>query len=293
MEQLLMNQLTKVCFACCLGASFALAQTVPSTPTHAALTDAAQTTPEKIIVISHRGEHLHHPENTIPAFQAAIDAGADYFEADVRTTSDGRLILMHDNKVDRTTNGTGLVKDMTFAQIRALDAGAKFSPKFAGTKVPTFDEALALAHGKIGIYVDTKDADPQQLVDAIVHHDMQDHVVIYGNPFFLYDVHKIRPDLKIMPESEDTEICQLLVRSLHPQVIAYGAGDFTPDVISCAKKADAKIYVDRMSTDNPAGWQQAIDMGADGIQTDRPAELVDYLRAHNMATHPAPKANGN
>src|SRR6202041_577186 len=80
-----------------------------------------------IKVISHRGEHLHHPENTIPAFQAAIDAGADYFEADVRTTSDGKLVLMHDNKVDRTTGATGLVKDMTFDQIRALDAGAKFS----------------------------------------------------------------------------------------------------------------------------------------------------------------------
>lgn len=288
-----MNKLTKACFGCCLGAGLALAQTVPATRAHAALADAVQTTPEKIVVISHRGEHLHHPENTIPAFQAAIDAGADYFEADIRTTSDGKLVLMHDNKVDRTTGATGLVKDMTFDQIRALDAGAKFSPQFAGTKVPTFDEALELAHGKIGIYVDTKDADPQQLVDAIVRHDMQDHVVIYGNPFFLYEVHKIRPSLKIMPESENAEVCKLLVRSLRPEVIAYSAGDFTEDVIPCAKQANAKIYVDRMSTDNPAGWQQAIDMGADGIQTDRPAELVEYLRAHNMATHAAADSGGN
>ena len=288
-----MNKLTKVCFGCCLGAGVALAQTVPATPTHAALADSVQATPEKIVVISHRGEHLHHPENTIPAFQAAIDAGADYFEADIRTTSDGKLVLMHDNKVDRTTGATGLVKDMTFDQIRALDAGAKFSPQFAGTKVPTFDEALALAHGKIGIYVDTKEADPQLLVDTIVRHDMQDHVVIYGNPFFLYEVRKIRPDLKVMPESENTEVCRLLVRALRPAVIAYSAGDFTEDVIGCAKQANAKIYVDRMSTDNPAGWQQAIDMGADGIQTDRPAELVEYLRAHNIATHPAASSGGN
>ncbi len=98
--------------------------------------------PKKIVVISHRGEHLHHPENTMPAFQAAIDAGADYFELDVRTTSDGKFVIMHDNTLDRTTNGTGEVHKHTFDEIRALDAGAKFAPAFAGTKVPTLDEAF-------------------------------------------------------------------------------------------------------------------------------------------------------
>src|SRR5579863_7434882 len=95
----------------------------------------------QIVVISHRGEHLAHPENTLPAFEAAIAAGADYFEMDVRTTSDGKLVLMHDAKVDRTTNGTGLVRQMTFDQIRELDAGAKFNASFTGTKVPAFEEA--------------------------------------------------------------------------------------------------------------------------------------------------------
>src|SRR5271156_4618615 len=78
-----------------------------------------------VVVIAHRGEHRAHPENTLPAFQAAIEAGADFFELDVRTTSDGRLILMHDAKVDRTTNGSGTVREMTFEQIRMLDAGVK------------------------------------------------------------------------------------------------------------------------------------------------------------------------
>jgi glycerophosphoryl diester phosphodiesterase len=96
-------------------------------------------------------------------------------------------------------------------------------------------------------------------------------------------VHKIRPDLKVMPEADTVDICTLLVRDMHLQVVAYGARDFKPDIIACAKNAGAKVYVDRMgSTDNPAGWQQAIDMGADGIQTDRPAELVEYLRKHHL-----------
>lgn len=236
---------------------------------------------QKVIVISHRGEHLHHPENTLPAFQAAINAGADFFEVDVRTTSDGKLVLMHDQSVNRTTNGTGLVHSLSFAQMRLLDAGSKFSPAFAGTRVPTFDEALELARGKIGVYVDTKDADPQLLIDTIYRHHMEGHVVIYGDPFFLHDVEKLQPALRVMPEAENAEVCSSLVEHLRPAVIAYDADDFRPDVIACAKRAGAKVYVDRMGkTENPDGWKMAIDMGADGIQTDMPYELVEYLRNH-------------
>lgn len=243
-------------------------------------------TPKKIVVIAHRGEHLHHPENTLPAFQAAIDAGADYFELDVRTTSDGKFVIMHDSTLDRTTNGTGEVHNHTFNEIRSLDAGAKFSPAFAGTKVPTLDEAFDLAHGKINVYVDTKNADPQQLINTIEHHDMQDHVVIYGNPFFLYEVHKIRPTLKVMPEASSPDICKFLVHAMRPQVLAFDANDFKDGSIDCAKDANAQIYVDRLGdADNPEVWQKAIDSGASGIQTNLPAELAAYLRAHNMATH--------
>lgn len=241
---------------------------------------------KRIKVIAHRGEHLHHPENTMPAFQAAIDAGADYFELDVRTTSDKKFVIMHDKTLDRTTNGAGEVKDHTFDEIRALDAGAKFSQAFAGTKVPTLDEAFDLAHGKINVYVDTKEADAQQLVDTIVRHDMQDHVVIYGNPFFLYEVHKIRPELKIMPEAFSPDVCKLFVHVMQPQVLAFDASDFKDQVIDCAKSANAKMYVDRLGdADNAETWQKAIDLGVAGIQTNLPGELADYLKTHGLATH--------
>jgi glycerophosphoryl diester phosphodiesterase len=270
------NSILKLLIGSTFASSVALAQTA-WTP---------QEDGKKIKVIAHRGEHLHHPENTMAAFQAAIDAGADYFELDVRTTSDGKFVIMHDSTLDRTTNGTGEVHKHTFDEIRALDAGTKFSPSFAGTKVPTLDEAFDLAHGKINVYVDTKYADPQQLVDTIVHHDMQDHVVIYGNPFFLYEVHKIRPTLKVMPETISPDICKFMVRAMQPQVLAFDANDFKDGVIGCAKDANAKIYVDRLGdADNPETWQKAIDLGAAGIQTNLPAELATYLRTHNMATH--------
>jgi glycerophosphoryl diester phosphodiesterase len=237
----------------------------------------------QIVVISHRGEHLAHPENTLPAFQAAIDAKADYFELDVRTTADGRLILMHDSTVDRTTDGHGAVREMTFDQIRALDAGVKFGPQFAGTKVPTFEEALQLAHGKIGVYVDSKYIAPADLVTALEKADMSDKVVIYGGAGFLKQVIALRPALKVMPEANNADNFAKLVSDLAPHVVAFDARDFQDGLIGLVKKAHAEIYVDRLGpADNEPSWQNAIDRGANGIQTDHPAALAEYLRLHGM-----------
>ncbi len=201
----------------------------------------------------------------------AIDAGADYFELDVRTTSDGKFVIMHDGTLDRTTNGTGEVYKHTFDEIRALDAGAKFSPAFAGTKVPTLDEAFDLAHSKINVYVDTGSADPQQLIDTIVRHDVQDHVVIYGNPFFLYEVHKIRPALKVMPETLSPDICKFMVRAMQPQVLAFDANDFKDGRHHLCERCECEDLRNRLGdADNPETWQKAIDLGAAGIQPTFP-----------------------
>jgi glycerophosphoryl diester phosphodiesterase len=244
---------------------------------------ATLTAADRIVVIAHRGEHRAHPENTLPAFQAAIDAGADFFELDVRTTSDGRLVLMHDAKVDRTTNGSGAVREMTFDQIRALDAGAKFGPQFAGTKVPSFEEALALAHGKIGVYVDSKDIAPADLAAALGKADMLNRVVIYGGAGFLKKVQALGPTLKIMPEAYGAATLEKLLADMQLSVAAFDAGDFKDEAIAVARRAGVQIYVDRLGlADNPAAWQDAVDRGAAGIQTDRPAELVAYLRSHNL-----------
>jgi glycerophosphoryl diester phosphodiesterase len=237
----------------------------------------------QVVVISHRGEHLAHPENTLPAFQAAIDAGADFFELDVRTTSDGRLILMHDGKVDRTTNGKGLVREMTFDQIRALDAGIRLGPQFSGTKVPTFEEALNLAPGRIGVYVDCKEIAPPDLVAALEKADMLDKVVIYGGADFLKNVLAVRASLKVMPEADDAATLGKRLADLKPRVVAFDAGDFKNDVIAIAKQAGVDIYVDRLGrADNVPDWQDAVDRGAAGIQTDRPFELVQYLRSRHL-----------
>ncbi len=237
----------------------------------------------EVAVIAHRGEHLHHPENTMPAYRAAIECGADFIEVDVRTTKDGKLVIMHDGKVDRTTNGTGAVKEMTREEIRKLDAGVKFGPEFAGVKAPEFDEVLEMAPGKIQVYVDTKAARAEEVAAALERHGMLDKVVVYGGFQYLRDLHALKPRVKMMPESVSAAVLKKLLVDLQPPVVAFSEEDWKDDIIAMAKEAGAGIFVDRLGeADDAEHWKDAIARGATGIQTNRPAELVKYLRSVGM-----------
>jgi glycerophosphoryl diester phosphodiesterase len=168
---------------------------------------------------------------------------------------------------------------MTFEEIRRLDAGLKTGAAFAGIRVPAFDEVLDYARGKIGIYVDVKATSAKDLVQHIVEHGMADGVVIYSGGLSK-EIRQLNPRLKIMPEARSAGFARKLVDELHPEVIAFDASGFKPETIAVAKKGNALVYVDRLGTaDTPAAWQEAIDLGADGIQSDRPEELVTFLRA--------------
>jgi glycerophosphoryl diester phosphodiesterase len=232
----------------------------------------------QVVVISHRGEHLRHPENTLPAFMEAVRVGADYIEVDVRTTSDGKLVVMHDSDVRRTTNGKGEVAKMTFDEMRTLDAGSKKDIAFAGTRVPTFDEVLEYARGKIGIYVDCKAISPKDLVAHLHAHGMTHQVVIYSGRMSK-EVQELDARLKIMPEARNAKVAKNLMSELKVKVMAFDAADFKPEVIAIAKQGHVQIFVDRLGpADNPQAWEEAVQLGASGIQTDYPEELVNFLR---------------
>jgi glycerophosphoryl diester phosphodiesterase len=238
----------------------------------------AATPARTILTSAHRGEHAHHPENSLPAIQGAIDAGVDFVELDVRTTSDGQLVLMHDPTVDRMTDGKGKVKDMTLAEIKKLDLGVRFPGQFPNLRVPTFDEVLELCKGKIGIYVDTKDASPNDLVAAIERHDMGDHVMFWSeNTKFLEQIHDLRPKWVIMPEAFNPENVQKVVALLHPQLLGADERDFNALTIAAAKTANVGIFVDRQTEQE---WRDAVEQGAVGIQTNYPVELTAFLRAN-------------
>lgn len=122
--------------------------------------------PGEVLIIAHRGAAGHAPENTLEAFSLAIQHGADMLELDIRATADGELVVIHDERVDRTTNGTGLIRELTLAQIKELDAGYTFSPdgksfpfSNRGVTIPTLLEVLQ-AFPDIPLLLDVKDLEP-------------------------------------------------------------------------------------------------------------------------------------
>jgi len=113
----------------------------------------------KVRVAAHRGNSRWFPENTLVAFESAFTLPVDQMEIDLHMTKDGEIVMMHDHAVDRTTNGTGLVRDLTLKEIKALDAGAWKGDEFIGTRVPTFIEFLEFIkdHPEMTYNVELKD----------------------------------------------------------------------------------------------------------------------------------------
>jgi len=110
----------------------------------------------KTLVLGHRGAAGHAPENTMISFKKGIECGSDMLELDIHVSSDGEVVVMHDSDVVRTTNGKGPIENMTLAEIKKLDAGIKFDPKFAGERVPTLKEVFDYTKGRIPVVVEIK-----------------------------------------------------------------------------------------------------------------------------------------
>lgn len=108
------------------------------------------------VIMGHRGFQARYPENTLISFQAAVEAGADAIEMDVNLTRDGVPVIIHDGTVDRTTDGQGRVDQLQFKEIRELDAGRWFSPRFAGERIPTLQEVLDGFGGKVLLNIEIK-----------------------------------------------------------------------------------------------------------------------------------------
>lgn len=108
------------------------------------------------IIFGHRGDSKHAPENTLAAFELAYKTGAPAIELDVMLSKDEELVVIHDHKVDRTTDGQGFVNQLTLQQLRNMDAGSKFSGKFKGEKIPTLDEVLDLISGDRLVNIELK-----------------------------------------------------------------------------------------------------------------------------------------
>src|SRR3954471_6678564 len=109
-----------------------------------------------VLIIAHRGASGLAPEHTFASYDLALKLGADYIEQDLQMTSDGVLVVMHDEQLDRTTDCTGVVKTKTLAEVKQCDAGSWFGPEFAGQRVPTLDEVFARYGARANFYIETK-----------------------------------------------------------------------------------------------------------------------------------------
>src|SRR2546423_2530278 len=111
---------------------------------------------DRILLGGHRGNPDEYPENTLASFRSAIELGVDVIECDVHRSEDGGLPVIYDHLLDRTTNGSGLVRDHTMAELKRFDAGSWKDPRFKDERIPSIDELLSLARGQVGVAIEIK-----------------------------------------------------------------------------------------------------------------------------------------
>jgi glycerophosphoryl diester phosphodiesterase len=240
--------------------------------------------PKKIVVIAHRGAHRTVPENTLASLERAIELGVDYVELDVRRTKDGVLVLMHDASVNRMTSGKGKIEDLAFDEIRKLDIRSKTGAP-SGQKIPTFDEFLERAKGRMKLYVDHKKAPPSEVLALIEKHGMLKDVVVYnGSPTILREYKRLAPSVWIMPDHpRSIEAIDALAKDLKPETLDGSIREWTAPEVEAAHKAGCRVWVDNIgSLDNPAGIKQAVETGVDAIQTDNPEIVLNVLRGMGL-----------
>lgn len=238
------------------------------------------------LIAGHRGDRSVAPENTIPALQGALDSTLDFVETDLQLTADGIPVLIHDETVDRTTNGTGAVADLTFSQLRALDAGSWYSPEFAGTPVPSLDEFLGIfaASGKQAL-LELKGfwtQDQVRLVVGKVAASGSTHRITFAS----FDFTTIMNLRAVAPEIPRVIIQRLLpadpvglAEHFHAIAILTSAGavEANPDAVAEMHAAGLGLLL--YTLNSRQRWSEALDLGVDGIITDRPSNLDEWLAA--------------
>lgn len=231
-----------------------------------------------IYVIAHRGAHKGIPENTLAAYQKAIDLGADFVEIDLRTTKDGQYVSIHNRTVDAyvTDGAKGTIRDLTLAQLKALDIGSRIGTQWKDERVPTLDEILKLCKDEIGIYLDLKDAPIGAVARRIQEHEMQRQVVWCVSPGKVAAIRETCPDCIPMPDPLSEVTLPAMLLKTTPKIVAPVWRDFSSTFAAKCHDIGAIVFVDEQnaSKDN---WQLALDWGADGIQTDAPQQLIEFL----------------
>lgn len=229
-----------------------------------------------VIIVAHRGYSAAAPENTIASCNAARGY-ANMVEFDVRTTSDNQLVLMHDATVDRTTNGTGTVEAMTFAELRQLDAGSWFSPDFSGELVPLMSEAALANLPDMVPFIERKSGAAQMYADMIQSLRIEKEAIVISFDWnFLAELEVLSPVIRtgalgsgVLDVSDIQSI-----QSKGIDFIDWAHSEITGASINLVHSYGMELHV--WTVNDPARMQTLIDLGIDGITTDNP-ELARQL----------------
>jgi glycerophosphoryl diester phosphodiesterase len=241
-----------------------------------------------VLVIAHRGASGYAPENTLAAFRRAVALGANFIETDLQLSRDARFVAIHDDSVDRTTNGKGRVHDLTLPELRRLDAGSWFGSEFASEQVPTLEEILDFSKKHdVVFYLELKPGatwgGEHALVGALRESgEIPRTVVISFNAPILEKLRQIEPTLmtgllyegdldRPVEKAIDVGARQLAVR-----------GDLvTPALLADARKRDLQVVC--WTVNHPAHMRMLVEAGVDGIMSDYPDRLIEATKKASKA----------
>lgn len=240
--------------------------------------------------VAHRGHSIAYPENTQVAYRKAIEMGIEMIECDVNITSDGQLVMIHDSTLDRTTNGRGRVSAATWDEVQRLDAGAKFNPEFAGTRISSTEETL-LFFKEAGIYAcfEVKGADAAEskriattLLGLFQKHNVLDTMFMSA---YNHDALKLAlaqcPELLLAPERlpddapADPPEAVRQVLSFPAPVLQHQYTVLTAEVMKALHDVDVAVW--SWSTTDEASLVLSIELGADAVMGDDVKLMLEVL----------------
>lgn len=236
-------------------------------------------------VIAHRGGKRWAPENTLSAFKKSLEAQVDGIELDIHKCKSGELVVIHDDTLNRTTSGTGYVKDATWQELSQLDCGNWYSPAFKGEKLPLLSDVLNLIKGKILINIEIKNCPvnyagiEDDLLKLLESYPYSDKIIISSfDHTVLERIHKktSRYKLALLGDS--------VMHNLGGYAREVGATAWNPD-FDCVRKDtvkaahDSSITVNTWTVNGVDNWKRAVDLHVDSIITDDPEGLKTFLKS--------------
>jgi glycerophosphoryl diester phosphodiesterase len=240
-----------------------------------------------VMIAHHRGANRYAPENTLPAYEKSVALGADFVEFDVRTTKDGAFFLLHDGKLDRTTNARGPIAERTASEIASLDAGTWFGRSFAGTPAPTLDAFLTAIGDRSELYFDAKEITPEALVAALRAHNLTDRAVVYQGVDYLERLRKIEPRIRRMPPLGNLADLDKIVTRVAPYAFDTRWSILSKDLITRCHEKGIKVFSDALGLNETIpSYQRAIRDGIDLIQTDDPLRVLRAIELLEPSPRP-------